>query len=57
MALEKRDFRGVNVYVIFIIILCFGRAHMSIYRIKLKNFKKGLDGSFFIWYIIIVEGR
>lgn len=46
MALEKRDFRGVNVYVIFIIILCGGRAHMSIYKIKSKNFKKELTPLF-----------
>ena len=48
MALEERDFRGDNVYVIFVIVLCGGRIDMSIYKIKSKNFKKGLDGSFLI---------
>lgn len=48
MAFEKRDFRGVNVYAVFVIVLCIGRAHMSIYKIKSKNFKKELDISFLI---------
>ena len=48
MVLEKRDFRGDNVYVVFIIILCIGRIDMSIYKIKSKNFKKELDISFLI---------
>ena len=48
MALEERDFRSINVYAVSVIILCGGRAHMSIYKIKSKNFKKGLDGSFLI---------
>ena len=48
MAFKKRDFRSDNVYVVFIIILCGGRFDMSIYKIKLKNFKKELDDSFLI---------
>lgn len=46
MALEERNFRSINVYAVSVIILCFGRAHMSMYRIKLKNFKKGLTALF-----------